>query len=325
MNAIEASALTKVYRGLFRSRGGQQALRGVDLTVPCGTVFGLIGPNGAGKTTFIKTFLGIVRQTSGTVKVLDGDPEDPRVRSRIGYLPERLHLPQAWTPVQFLASVARLKQLRAARPQIDSLLVRVGLAPDAQRRIGGFSKGMRQRLGLAAALLGTPELLVLDEPTDGIDPLGRMEVRRLLAEERERGATIFLNSHLLSETERVCDRVGILHGGKVVREGRLDDLTRSETRWRLRLAGAVDAAAMRAAGLIEMSGTELWRCEASDAAALNQVLDRCRAAGALIVELQRDERELEDVLAEAVGAPQGSASEPAQWPASTFSTGRGAA
>ncbi|MGC4120857.1 MAG: ABC transporter ATP-binding protein [Myxococcales bacterium] len=307
MNAIEASALTKVYRGLFRRRGGQQALRGVDLVLPAGTAFGLIGPNGAGKTTFIKTFLGIVRQTSGTVTVLGGDPEDPKVRARIGYLPERLHLPHAWTPVQFLSSVARLKQLRAARPQIDALLVRVGLAPDAQRKIGGFSKGMRQRLGLAAALLGTPDLLVLDEPTDGIDPLGRMEVRKLLAEERQRGATLFLNSHLLSETERICDRVGILHEGRVVREGTLDELTRSETRWRLRLAGTADAAALKAAGLIEVAGPELWRCEAPDAAALNHILDQCRASGALIVELQREEKELEDVLAEVVKAGQSSA------------------
>lgn len=300
MNAIEASALTKVYRGLLRRRGGQEALRGVDLAVPRGTAFGLIGPNGAGKTTFIKTFLGIVRQTSGTVKVLGGDPEDPEVRERIGYLPERLHLPGAWTPVQYLASVARLKRLHAARGQIGALLVRVGLAPDQQRRIGGFSKGMRQRLGLAAALLGNPDLLVLDEPTDGIDPLGRMEVRKLLAEERARGATLFLNSHLLSETERVCDRVGILYGGRVVREGTLDALTRSETRWRVRLSGAVDPAAMKAAGLVEVTAPELWRCEASDLAALNATLDQCRAAGALIVELQREEKELEDVLAEVV-------------------------
>jgi ABC-2 type transport system ATP-binding protein len=165
---------------------------------------------------------------------------------------------------------------------------------------------MRQRLGLAAALLGSPELLVLDEPTDGIDPLGRMEVRRLLAEERARGATLFLNSHLLSETERVCDRVGILHEGRVVREGTLDELTRSETRWRVRLAGAADAAALRAAGLVEVAGPGLWRCEAADAAALNAVLDRCRAAGALVVELLREEKELEDVLAEAVRATGGS-------------------
>src|SRR5262245_38165683 len=201
MLAIEAQNLSKTYRGLFQ-RGGQQALAGLDLAVPKGAAFGLIGQNGAGKTTFIKTILGVVRPTSGVVRALGGSPEDPKIRARIGYLPERLHLPNSFTPPAFLASVARLKGLTSFDNVIRRELARVGLAQDAERRIGGFSKGMRQRLGLAAALLGAPDLLVLDEPTDGIDPLGRAEVRRILAEERARGATLFLNSHLLSETER---------------------------------------------------------------------------------------------------------------------------
>ena len=194
----------------------------MDLSVPEGSAFGLIGPNGAGKTTFIKSILGIVQPSEGTVRVLGGSPEDPRIRARIGYLPERLHLPGSWAAPAFLATVARLKELKPDPASNLRLLERVGLTDALGRKIGGYSKGMRQRLGLAAALLGNPALLILDEPTDGIDPMGRVEVRRILQEEVQRGTTLFLNSHLLAETERVCDRVAILADGRVLREGRLE-------------------------------------------------------------------------------------------------------
>jgi ABC-2 type transport system ATP-binding protein len=297
--AIEAVALTKVYRSLF-GRSEQRALAGLDLAIPRGSAFGLIGLNGAGKTTFIKTILGVVRPTSGKVRALGGDPDDARVRARIGYLPERLHLPGSWTPIAFLSSVARLKGLSDFGGAVRRQLSRVGLANDAERKIGGFSKGMRQRLGLSAALLGDPELLVLDEPTDGVDPLGRAEIRRILGEERERGATIFLNSHLLSETERVCDRIGILSGGRLLREGAIEALCGSSTRHRLRFAPGADRAALVAIGFSAADEEGVYRCDAGDPAALNALLDRARAAGALLVELSRDMRDLEDVLAEAL-------------------------
>jgi ABC-2 type transport system ATP-binding protein len=298
--AIETTGLAKTYRGLFR-RGGQQALRGVDLTVESGTAFGLIGPNGAGKTTFIKSILGVVRPSGGAVRVLGGDPEDPRVRARIGYLPERLHLPPAWNARQFLRSVGRLKGLFRANPEIERLLGKVGLTADAGRRIGGFSKGMRQRLGLAAALIGKPELLILDEPTDGVDPLGRIEVREILKEELARGATLFVNSHLLAETERVCHRIAILVSGRIAREGRLDALTRPADRWLVRFAAGADAEAVKGSGLLFVAG-DTWRFEGADAKALNEALDRARAAGALIVEVSRETQSLEEVLSETVEA-----------------------
>ena len=301
MLAIEAVGLRKTYAGLFGKRA-ELALAGLDLKVPRGTAFGLIGLNGAGKTTFIKSILGVVRPTSGSVRVLGGAPEDREVRARIGYLPERLHLPNAWSPVAFLASVARLKRLREYEGEVRRQLVRVGLAGDAERKIGGFSKGMRQRLGLAAALLGGPELLVLDEPTDGIDPLGRTEIRRILGEERARGATLFLNSHLLSETERVCDRIGILSKGRLLREGALEELCGSSTRFRARFAPGFDAAALLGIGLAAGDGEGAFTCEAEDPAALNGILDQARARGALLIELARDMRDLEDVLTEALGS-----------------------
>ncbi len=301
MPAIEVSGLRKTYRRAF-GRAGNEALRGVDLSVPEGSAFGLIGPNGAGKTTFIKAILGIVQPTEGAVRVLGGSPEDPQIRAKIGYLPERLHLPGAWTATAFLSTVARLKGLKPEPRAQERLLERVGLAAAAGRRIGGYSKGMRQRLGLAAALLGSPSLLVLDEPTDGIDPLGRVEVRALLQEEVRRGTTLFLNSHLLAETERVCDRVAILAEGRVLREGRLEELSRGVGRWAVRFAPGAEAAALAALGF-QAGGVEgLYHVEAEDAAGLNAVLDRARAAGALLVELKRDGQDLEAVLASTMGA-----------------------
>ena len=287
--------LRKTYYRTFR-RTGNDALRGMDLTVPEGSAFGLIGPNGAGKTTFIKSILGIVQPTAGTVRVLGGSPDDPRIRARIGYLPERLHLPGSWTPTAFLGTVGQLKGLKPDAPGHLRLLERVGLADAVGRKIGGYSKGMRQRLGLAAALVGSPSLLILDEPTDGIDPMGRLEVRRILLDEVQRGTTLFLNSHLLAETERVCNRVAILADGRVVREGRLEDLARGGARWVVRFAPGVDAAALGAVGFTRGSADGVYHVEAHDPAALNAALDRARSVGALLVELRRDGTDLESVL-----------------------------
>lgn len=298
--AIEVTGLRKTYRRPFRKEG-TDALRGVDLRVPQGSAFGLIGPNGAGKTTFIKSILGIVQPTAGTVRVLGGSPEDPRIRARIGYLPERLHLPGTWKAPAFLATVARLKGLRPDVAANLRLLERVGLADAVDRKIGGYSKGMRQRLGLAAALIGSPSLLVLDEPTDGIDPMGRVEVRRILQEEVQRGTTLFLNSHLLAETERVCDRVAILGNGRVLREGRLEELARGSVRWQARFAGGVDTGALGAAGFQRGEADGVYHVDAEDPMALNAALDRARAAGALLVELKREGADLEAVLVGTVG------------------------
>jgi ABC-2 type transport system ATP-binding protein len=296
--AIEARGLAKRYRGPL-GRKIHDALAGVDLSVPAGTAFGIIGPNGAGKTTFVKALLGVVRPTAGTVRLLGGDPEDPAVRARVGYMPERLRLSPAWTPVEILASVARLKGVALPRPRALALLEELGIAAEAGRRVGGFSKGMRQRVGLAAALVGDPELLVLDEPTDGLDPIGRVEVRALLARRLAAGATLFLNSHLLAETERICGRVGILVAGRIVREGPLDALTAAPAEWTVRFAPGAPEAALAAAGFTRGDGGR-FRYGGGGPEALNAALDRARASGALLVELAQDGKDLEVVLAEAL-------------------------
>ncbi|MBL8957879.1 MAG: ABC transporter ATP-binding protein [Myxococcaceae bacterium] len=292
MSAVACEGLTKTYGGDVR------ALDGLTLEIPRGAAFGLIGPNGAGKTTFIKLLLGIARPTAGEVRVLGRSPEDAAAREKVGYLPERLHLPAAWKPPAYLRSVATLKGLSDA--PIDSLLKRVGLAGEAsRRRIGGFSKGMRQRLGLAAALLGEPDLLVLDEPTDGIDPLGRIEVRELLMQEKARGATLLLNSHLLAETERVCERVGILNRGRLVKSGTLDALKAEVRGWELTFAPGFDAGALAALGLRCIEGAR-FAVDAETPAALNALVDEARATGALLVKLERGARDLEALLEESV-------------------------
>ena len=295
MTAVAARGLSKTYERLGSE--GVRALEAMTLEIPRGAAFGLIGPNGAGKTTFIKLLLGIARPTSGEVRVLGRSPDDVTARERVGYLPERLHLPGAWKPPAYLRSVATLKGLREA--PIDALLARVGLGGAAGRRIGGFSKGMRQRLGLAAALLGTPDLLVLDEPTDGIDPIGRIEVRDLLLQEKARGATLLLNSHLLAETERVCDRIGILHQGRLVRSGTLESLRAATRGWELTFAPGFDAGVLAGLELVALEGSR-FRTDVAEPAELNALIDRVRATGALLVKLEPAGKDLEQLLKDSI-------------------------
>jgi ABC-2 type transport system ATP-binding protein len=216
----------------------------------------------------------------------------------VGYLPERLRLSPFWTPLEILASVARLKGRPLDQARLLALLEEVGIAGEARRRVGTFSKGMRQRVGLAAALIGDPELLFLDEPTDGLDPLARVEVRSILARAVARGVTVLLNSHLLSETERVCGRIGVLVAGRIVREGTLDEVRLARSRWRVRFAPGEPAEALARAGFAPSDrGHHLFE---GGAATLNAALDAVRGAGALVVELSPESSDLEAVLAEAV-------------------------
>jgi ABC-2 type transport system ATP-binding protein len=223
--AIEVTDLRKQY-------GRIEALAGLSMTVNRGEVFGFLGPNGAGKTTTVKLLLGLARPTSGSGKVLGAPLGDLAARRSVGYLPELFRY-QPWLKAREVLTLhgELLGMPRSRRkPAADEVLGLVGLADRATDLVGKFSKGMQQRLGLGVALMGEPALVILDEPTSALDPIGRVDVRGIIRTARDRGAGVFLNSHLLSEVEQVCDRVAIVDHGRVVASGALDDvLGQSET------------------------------------------------------------------------------------------------
>ncbi len=208
--------------------GSVRAVDGLNLSVPRGQVFGFIGPNGAGKTTTVHALLGFIAPTSGTLRILGGDVRQALARSRIGYMSERPEIYRFLTGRELLCMMGRLFDLTAAaaRRRAGVLLERVGLAGAADRRIAVYSRGMLQRLGLAQALINDPELVILDEPTSGFDPPGRIEVRRIMEELRARGCTVFFSSHELSEVEKVCDSVGIIVRGRLAASGPIAGLAR---------------------------------------------------------------------------------------------------
>jgi ABC-2 type transport system ATP-binding protein len=223
--------------GLMKQYGRRTAVDGVSLHVDPGEVVGLLGPNGAGKTTLVKMLLGLVRPTAGDATLFGIPVSDPQARARVGYLPEQFRFPQWLSGAGLLELHGRLVGLdRESRvEQAAEVLELVGLAGREHEQIGGYSKGMQQRIGLGQALMGRPSLVILDEPTSALDPIGRRDVRDVVRALRARGTSVILNSHLLSEVEAVCDRVVIVNRGKVVRSGRLDELAGSALELRIRL------------------------------------------------------------------------------------------
>jgi ABC-2 type transport system ATP-binding protein len=227
--AIEVTDLRKRY-------GAIEALAGLSMTVGRGEVFGFLGPNGAGKTTTVKLLLGLARPTGGSGRVLDAPIGDLATRRKIGYLPELFRY-QPWLKArEVLMLHGALLGIPGdrRRQEADTALGLSGLEERADDIVGKFSKGMQQRLGLGVALMGEPALIILDEPTSALDPLGRVDVRGIIKAAATRGAAVFLNSHLLSEVEQVCDRVAIIDHGRVIASGPLDDvLGQSETQIRV--------------------------------------------------------------------------------------------
>jgi len=324
--AIETRDLCKTYvEGVLR-RKRQEALKGVTLRVERGEIFGLLGGNGAGKTTFIKTLLGIIRKSGGEARLLGFPAGDRRGRKLVGYLPENLRVPRHLTGYTALELYGNLSNVSSSviRQRRGPLLEKVGLSERAKDPVRTYSKGMLQRLGLAQAMLHDPELFILDEPTDGLDPLARSQVRGYLTDLKKQGKTIFLNSHILQEVELICDRVAILDKGVLKRVANVAEIT----------SGRVAVGALGGNGQphpapeelelhLDLSGNEAairqtlgsfpivtWQpFSATDfrlvtrvpqQAAVDELIDRLRAAGISIINLSRRRVSLEEAYLEIV-------------------------
>jgi len=223
--AIRVSDVSKTFPTPFRRRR-IVALQHLNLEIAPGEIYGLLGPNGSGKSTTLKIILGLIQPTRGSVRVFGRDNSTVAVRRDIGFLPENAYFHKFLTGIETLRFHARLSGVasRESKSRIAELLKTVGLTRAADARLGTYSKGMLQRIGLAQALIHRPKILVLDEPTAAVDPAGSRDIQDLIASLKKTGTTILLSSHLLTQVQEVCDRVGILHRGKLIREGRLEDL-----------------------------------------------------------------------------------------------------
>jgi ABC-2 type transport system ATP-binding protein len=225
--AIRAEGLSKIYRhnNPFK-RNSEPALRSLDLSVPRRQAFGLIGLNGAGKTTLVKILLGLLAPTTGSVQILGGDIRDRSIRQKVGYLPELPYFPRTMTGFELVSYYGSLYGLsgKALRARVEEVLEIVRLTKASTVRIAEYSKGMQQRVGLAQALVGRPELILCDEPVTGLDPVGYKEVREIFLELKRAGTTLFFNTHVLSEVEKICDWVGVLHEGRLMRVARVSEV-----------------------------------------------------------------------------------------------------
>jgi ABC-2 type transport system ATP-binding protein len=266
MKAAAADPVVEL-RGITKWYGTRLAIDGLDLGVQAGEVVGLLGPNGAGKTTAVKILLGLVRRSSGSGRLLGLPLGDPQARRSVGYLPELFRHPPWLTGREVLAYHAELAEVFPGRRResIDAALANADLASRGEDLVGGYSKGMQQRLGIAVAMLGQPALIVLDEPATGLDPIGRHELRGMIRGLREQGTAILLNSHQLSEVEQVCDRVTILHAGRVLADGPLDDLLEPGG-VRIRATGLTHAAvaAVQRFGPVQRVGDQIWMPQAPE-------------------------------------------------------------
>jgi ABC-2 type transport system ATP-binding protein len=281
-----------------------QALRGVNIQVGRGEIFGLLGPNGAGKTTLVKIMMTVVRPTHALGTIL-GRPLGHRGKlARVGYLPENHRFPGYLTGLQLLDFYAALAKVPRStrRERAPRLLETMGISTWGDTRIEKYSKGMLQRLGIAQALMNDPELIVLDEPTDGLDPVGRRDVRQLLLELRRQGKTVFLNSHLLSELEMVCDRVSILVDGLVARQGTLRELTEHTLEYRVTISGSAEPVRQK----LQMEGAvvdgNVITVRGGDLERVNLVIDLLRGNRVSIHSVLPHRFSLEDILVEAMGS-----------------------
>lgn len=302
-HTIDLHDVRKTYRGKVH------ALRSIEMQVHRGEIFGLLGPNGAGKSTLVKIMMTVVRPTSVKGTMLGRPIGHKPTLEKVGYLPEHHRMPQYLTGRQvlhFYGSLAKVPRSERNR-RCDELLDTVGMSEWANKKISSYSKGMLQRIGLAQALMNDPELVVLDEPTDGVDPVGRRDIRDVLVKLKDQGKTVFLNSHLLSELEMVCDRVAILVQGRVAQLGTIDDLTSESRRYEVVIDGSLPDGVLRpfesARSESLPSGTTQIVLPGTEASDVQPLLDDLRQRKLTIVSVRPMRESLEDLFMRAVTDP----------------------
>lgn len=301
--AIEIQGVEKVWRTGFRLRP-VQTLFDLKLKVHPGEIYGFIGPNGAGKTTTIKILMGLAKPTRGRVLIFGRDAQEVAQKAQVGYLPERPYFYEYLTATEFLDFYGQLFKLPASvrKRRIDELLERVSLSPHRHTPLGRFSKGMLQRVGIAQALINDPALVVLDEPMSGLDPLGRMLMRDLILELRTRGKTVFFSTHILSDVELICDRVGIIVGGRRKEEGTLEELLHHRLKGIELVARVPESARERLeAGLRPLSRQLTWQkdrllIDVADAEAQGRVMVLLQQTGAFLESVVPRRESLEELF-----------------------------
>ncbi len=301
--AIDLHHVEKVYKGNIH------ALRGIEMRVHRGEIFGLLGPNGAGKTTLVKIMMTVVRPTKARGTVLGQRIGHKPTLARVGYLPEHHRFPTYLTGRQVLEFYAALAKVdrKTRRARSAELLELVGMQDWGKKKISTYSKGMMQRIGLAQALMNDPDLIVLDEPTDGVDPVGRREIRDVLVKLKAEGKTVFVNSHLLSELEMVCDRVAILVQGNVATQGTIDDLTADSQRYEIIIDGGTPAWLNEFDDLRAEPGPNaqtILILRSSNPTDVQPIIDRLRSASVTIHSIKPVRESLEDLFMRAVTNPE---------------------
>lgn len=298
---LDLHDVQKTYRGKI------PALRGVSMQVHPGEVFGLLGPNGAGKSTLVKILMTVVKPDAVKGTMLGKPIGDKNTLRRVGYLPEHHRFPEYMTGEQVLDYFGALADVPRdiRKKRIPELLELVTMREWATTKVTQYSKGMRQRVGIAQSLMSDPDLVLLDEPTDGVDPVGRRDIRNVLAELKRRGKSVMVNSHILSELEMVCDRVAIMVQGQVARQGTIQELTSGRQQYDIELAhapdGSVEAAAAAApAGLTHSLSGMTMSFPTSEPEAMQPVIDALRRSGATIRSIKQHRPTLEDLFMEAI-------------------------
>ncbi|MDX2041961.1 MAG: ABC transporter ATP-binding protein [Acidobacteriota bacterium] len=293
--------MTQDYLTGFWRKRSVRALDGLSLQVAPGEVFGLLGSNGAGKTTTFKILMGLIRPTSGEARILNMPVQTVAMRRRIGYLPEQPYFYDYLTAREFLVYCGTLCDLpkSTASQRTEELLHQVGLSESADKQLRKFSKGMLQRVGLAQALIHDPEILFLDEPMSGLDPLGRREVRDLIVSLRARGKTIFFSSHILTDVEAMCDRVAILNKGRLIESGKLSEILKTRSNeLEVVVSGVTEPALAEARNFaVAVSASlETARIRLKDDRGLERLLELTHKAGGRIVSVNPVRESLEDLF-----------------------------